>query len=172
MPDWARRTAYAVPFVVLPSGIWRLGVLFADDKRGGMLPDWAMNIYVACLTIVSELLAFTAVGLVARWGEVFPRWVPFLRGRRVPTTAAVVPAAIGATVLTFMWTIVMPLLEITQTKANGDPLPDDFPSKAGGWRAAYFYASYLPLTLWGPMLAVVTVAYAQRRRRSRAAGLG
>lgn len=39
VPRWARRVAYAVPLAVLPSGIWRLGVLFAADKRGGSIED-------------------------------------------------------------------------------------------------------------------------------------
>ncbi|WP_331771057.1 hypothetical protein OG948_46365 (plasmid) [Embleya sp. NBC_00888] len=169
VPTWARRAAYAVPLVVLPSSVWRLGVIFGDDKRGGMLPDWAMDGYVVLLSVLSELLAFTAIGLIARWGEVFPRWVPILRGRRVPTAAAAVPAAIGATVLTLMWTAIGVLTEVTQTKLNGDPLPDDFPSRAGGWESAYYYVSYAPLVLWGPLLAAVTIAYL-RRRRSAAPG--
>lgn len=72
VPRWARRVAYAVPLVVLPSGIWRLGVLFTADKRGGSIEDWAMNGYVVLLTLISEVLAFTTVGLVAHWDEVFP----------------------------------------------------------------------------------------------------
>ncbi|MDR3081182.1 MAG: hypothetical protein LBV60_09700 [Streptomyces sp.] len=166
---WARWVAYAVPLVVLPSGIWRLGVLFAEDKRGGAIADWAMNGYVVFLTLVSEILAFTAVGLIARWGEVFPGWVPKLRGRRVPTAAAVVPAAIGATTLTLVFTIIAIVTTVTQSKTNGDPLPADFPSKAGGWETVYFYASYVPLVLWGPMLGILTYAY-WRRRRSATTG--
>jgi hypothetical protein len=65
------------------------------------VPLW---LYVILLSIASELLAFTAVGLVSTWGEVFPRWVPVLRGRRVPALGAVVPAALGAAVLTLLWT--------------------------------------------------------------------
>ncbi|MFI2780748.1 hypothetical protein [Streptomyces sp. ALB3] len=150
--------------MVLPSGIWRLGVLFTADKRGGMLPEWAMNSYVVCLTLVSELLAFMAVGLVARWGEVFPRWAPRLRGRRVPTAAVVVPGAVGATVLTLAFTVAAVASEITNTKINGEPLPGDFPSEVGGWGTYYYYLSYAPLVLWGPMLAVLTYAYWRRRR--------
>lgn len=164
VPRWARRVAYTVPLVVLPSGIWRLGVLFAPDKRGGSIADWAMNSYVVFLTLLSEVLAFTAIGLVARWGEVFPRWIPWLHGRRVPTAAAVVPATIGATVLTLVFTVIAVVTTATQSKTNGDPLPADFPSRAGGWETVYFYATYVPLVLWGPMLGVLTYAYWRRRR--------
>ncbi|MFF0738925.1 hypothetical protein ACFYVL_00855 [Streptomyces sp. NPDC004111] len=54
--------------------------------------------------LFSELVAFTAVRLIAAWGEVFPRWIPVLRGRRVPPLAAVVPAAIGTVLLRVIWT--------------------------------------------------------------------
>ncbi|MFD4256072.1 hypothetical protein ACFWR9_00135 [Streptomyces sp. NPDC058534] len=153
-------TAYAVPLVVLPSSLWRLPAAFDD----GISPGERM--YIPSLSIVSELLAFTAVGLIARWGEVFPRWVPGLRGRRVPTKAAIIPAAIGATVLTLMFTILALVNEIQGTTIRGDDLPDDFPGEAGGWEAAWFYICYTPLILWGPLLAVLTFAYSKRRRRT------
>lgn len=163
VPRWARRVAYTVPLVVLPSGIWRLGVLFTEDKRGGAIEDWAMNGYIVFLTLLSEVLAFTAVGLVTRWGEVFPRWLPRLRGRRIPRAAVVVPATIGATILTLVFTVIATVTTVTQSKTNGDPLPTDFPSKAGGWETVYFYAAYVPLVLWGPMLGILTYAYWRRR---------
>ncbi|MFC9944236.1 hypothetical protein [Streptomyces pratensis] len=139
-------------------------MLFTDDERGGMLPEWAMNSSVVLLTLVSELLAFTAVGSVARWGEVFPRRTPWLRGRRVPTAVVVAPGAIGATILTLVFTVAAAVSEITDTKTNGDPLPEDFPSEVGGWHTFYYYLSYVPLVLWGPMLALLTYAYWRRRR--------
>ncbi|WP_049580253.1 hypothetical protein [Streptomyces sp. SBT349] len=153
-----RLAAYAVPFTVLPAGIWRLAVAF-DDEIG--LGERA---YVVFLSVLSEILAFTAIGLVARWGEVFPCWVPFLRGRRVPARSAVVLAAIGAAVLTLLWTVLFPATQIMDVTLRGDDLPDTFPSQAGGWEAAWFYLCYAPLILWGPLLAMLTVAYGRRRR--------
>ncbi|MFJ9822484.1 hypothetical protein ACIRU3_46230 [Streptomyces sp. NPDC101151] len=108
---WARIVAHATPLIVLPSGIWRIAtVLFnvagaglhhgAADSTAG-LPD---PVYVTLLSVFSEFLAFTAIGLIVAWGDVFPRWVPLLRGRRVPNQAAVIPAALCATVLTVLWT--------------------------------------------------------------------
>ncbi|GLX96191.1 hypothetical protein [Herbidospora sp. NBRC 101105] len=38
-------------------------------------------------------------GLVSRWGEVYPRWVWFRAGERVPPALAVVPASVVAVVL-------------------------------------------------------------------------
>ena len=110
VPRWARVAAYAVPLTVLPSSAWRIAActFHAPIVRGDVVSDVTSSgvpgvplwLYVILLSIVSELLAFTAVGLVSTWGEVFPRWIPVLRGRRVPTLGAVVPAALGAAVLT------------------------------------------------------------------------
>ncbi|MFD3373884.1 MULTISPECIES: hypothetical protein [unclassified Streptomyces] len=59
--------AYAVPFTVLPASIWRLRAAF--DEGNGL----GGRAYVVFLSVLSEVLAFTAIGLIARWGEVFPR---------------------------------------------------------------------------------------------------
>ncbi|GAU71250.1 Syd protein [Streptomyces sp. NBRC 110611] len=150
-------TAYAVPFTVLPASLWRLPAAFGDGIGFGG------RAYIVFLSVLSKVLAFTAIGLIARWGEVFPRWIPFLRGRRVPTKAALIPAAIGATILTLLWTVLTLATQIMGTTIRGDDLPGDFPSEVGGWEAASFYVCYTPLILWGPLLAVVTVAYWKRR---------
>lgn len=166
VPRWAVLTAYAVPLTVLPSGVWRVATILTDDGRrgSGELPGWMpVAVYVIALSVLSELLAYSAVGLVATWGEVWPRWVPFLHGRGVPTLAVVLPAAIGAIALTLIWTVALGCV-LAGVTLQGDPRPADFPTAAGGWQAFIFYVAYLPLLLWGPLLAVLTVHY--RRRRS------
>ncbi|WP_329150571.1 hypothetical protein OG275_37935 [Streptomyces niveus] len=171
VPRWAKMAAYAIPFIVLPSGVWRIAtVLFhigGDDQRHGVgdIPSWLPGqAYVIFLSVLSEALAFTAVGLIAAWGEVFPRWIPGLGGRRVPLPAAVAPAALGAAVLTVLWTA-SALTIASGATLQGDPLPDDFPTLTlHGWRFAFFTVSYAPLLLWGPLLALLTLAYRRRRR--------
>ncbi|MFG2874395.1 hypothetical protein ACGFYU_05180 [Streptomyces sp. NPDC048337] len=167
VPRWARIAAYAIPFTVLPSGLWRLGLLFVDHvgADSGRLPGWLpLEVYVVILSVVSELLAFTAVGLVAAWGEVVPRWIPVLGGRRIPVAAAAVPAALGALALTALWTVLSVVTQVAGTTIQGDPIPANFPSEVGGWTALWFYVCYAPLVLWGPLLGLVTVAYWRRRR--------
>ncbi|WP_420824805.1 hypothetical protein [Streptomyces coryli] len=177
VPRWARRCALAVPFVVLPSGLWRLGICVYPQLGGaadalddsGPLPWWfPVQLYIVLLSVVSELLAFTAIGLIARWGEVWPRWVPVLRGRRVPVAAAVVPGALGAAALIALWGM-FAVTFITGTTLQGDPMAEDDPLTSGGWRTLVFIACYAPLLLWGPLLAAVTWAY-WRRRRSAGGG--
>ncbi|WP_235787191.1 hypothetical protein [Streptomyces mutabilis] len=50
------------------------------------------------------------------------------------------------------------------TTIRGDDLPADYPSEKGGWQTAWFYVCYAPLILWGPLLAVLTIAYWKRHR--------
>ncbi|MFC7220994.1 hypothetical protein ACFQLX_22965 [Streptomyces polyrhachis] len=151
-----RLVAYAVPFTVLPSSLWRLPEAFNEGSAPGE------RAYIVFLSVLSELVAFTAVGLVATWGERFPRWIPKLRGRTVPTRVAVIPAAIGSVVLTVMWTAAW-AVDFAGVTLRGEPTPADFPSQAGGWEAAIYYVCYLPLLLWGPLLALATYGYHRRR---------
>lgn len=172
VPGWARRAALIVPLLVLPSSAWRVATFAlhlpilkertADDS--GNLPGWLpLGVYVVLLSILSELLAFTAIGLVSTWGEVFPRWVPFLRGRRVPTMAAVIPGAIGATILTIMWTDSLVMLAFGRTMTGGD-IPRDTAMDLHTWQGILATAMYVPLIAWGPLLGAVTYAYYKRRR--------
>lgn len=127
-----RLVAYAVPLAVLPSTIWRLPAAF-DDGRG-----LGERTYVVFLSVLSEVFAFAAIGLIARWGEAFPRWIPFLRGRRVPRRAAVLPATIGAASLTLLFTLLFIVSEIRGTTIRGGDLPADSPGQAGGWCLVLF----------------------------------
>ncbi|MFJ3792694.1 hypothetical protein [Kitasatospora sp. NPDC090091] len=171
-PRWARIAAFAVPFTVLPSSVWRIATCTfhapldgGGAQESGNLGWLPIELYVVLLSVVSEVLAFAAVGLVAPWGEVFPRWIPGLRGRRVPLAAAVVPAGLGAVVLT-----VVPLYSAVMLAGGrtlvGQPLDAGVPLFTHDWRAVVLVVCYAPLLLWGPLLAAVTAAYWRRRRRT------
>jgi hypothetical protein len=171
VPSWARTAALIVPFTVLPSSLWRIAGVglhlpIIRDMRpdaSGNLPSWLpLELYVVLLSVVSELLAFTAIGLVSTWGEVFPRWVPFLRGRRVPTAAAVVPGAAGAAVLTLLWTWALGALMFGRNLV-GRPMGADAPIGFDTWQGLVAFVAYVPLVAWGPLLGAVTFAYYRRR---------
>ncbi|MER6300310.1 hypothetical protein ABT247_12160 [Kitasatospora sp. NPDC001539] len=170
VPRWARIAARAVPLIVLPSSAWRIATCTlhvpldgGSRPDSGNLPWWLpLELYVVLLSAVSELLALSAPGLVARWGEVFPHWLPVLRGRRVPVAAAVVPAALGAVALVCLTALFTVMLSLGRT-VQGRPLGDGIPVFAGDWHTAVLLACYAPLLLWGPLLAAVTVAYWRRR---------
>ena len=171
VPRWARVAAYAVPLTVLPSSVWRIAActFHAPIVRGDVVSDVTSSgvpgvplwLYVILLSIASELLAFTAVGLVSTWGEVFPRWIPGLRGRRVPALAAVVPAALGAAVLTLLWTWTAVSMSLG-LRIDGRPACRDRSGELRRLEGPRRGRRYAPLLLWGPLLGAVTISYWKR----------
>lgn len=153
VPRRAALAAHAVPLVTLPSGLWRIaqaaGLPVAEQSgRNGREMVLALS-----LAVISEALALLTLGLVRPWGEVAPRWLPLIGGRRVRTLAAVIPALFGAAVLCtisgwFAGTQAAGLIErVTQTPAQ----------------QVLLVACYSPLLAWAPLLAATTVAYYRRR---------
>jgi hypothetical protein len=157
-PRWARRAAVLAVMTTVPSGIWRLsmalglpvGVDESYRREHYGFPGWG-TVYVVALTLLLLGLAMLTLGLVRRWGEVTPRWMPFIGGRRVPPLAAIIPAATGALALTVMWVGVF---------LNAHDIFVVYGLE--GTARIVLIACYAPLLLWGPLLAAVTVSYARR----------
>ncbi|MBO2454514.1 hypothetical protein J4573_46025 [Actinomadura barringtoniae] len=162
VPRWAVWAAYAATLTTLPSCVWRLAAVninapMMEHTGNGPAAFSGGWWYVIGLCVVSETLAFLAVGLVAQWGEVWPRWIPGLRGRRVPVLAAVIPAGLGSLALwIFPYALTMFAFGM---KINGEPGA----LILHGWQVAAFWVAYLPLAAWGPLLGVLTVHYYRRR---------
>ncbi|KOG35533.1 MULTISPECIES: hypothetical protein [Streptomyces] len=160
VPRWAVLAAHAVPLITLPSGLWRLALVAGlpvtqDAELGTMGPG--ESLYVVSLSVVSELLAFLTLGLVRSWGEVFPRWMPLLGGRRVNATAATAAAFAGVAGLCALagWGAYASYADL------GPGIP------ATPAQDALLITCYAPLLAWPVLLAAVAVAY-HRRRRSAA----
>jgi hypothetical protein len=168
VPRWAVRAVWAIQLSVLPSSLWRILAftfhvpIWRGEVGNGSLPVWIpTELYVVLLSLVSEALAFVAFGLVCRWGEVWPRWVPLLRGRSIRPAVAVVPAATGALVLTVMWTWTTGMALLGRN-VQGEPQHDPGLTFET-WQGTTMLLVYLPLLLWGPLLAALTVHYRRRR---------
>ncbi|MFI0355235.1 hypothetical protein [Actinomadura sp. 9N407] len=158
--------AHAVPLCVLPSGLWRIALVAGVAGLDTSTLPTSEVLYILSLSIITEGLALLTLGLVRPWGETVPGWVPVVGGRRIPTLAVVVPAAVGAVVITAVWAygilnyffhFVPPMNDTGQT------LPTTGPA------ALALEITYAPLIAWGPLLAIVTVAYYRRRTRTAAA---
>ena len=158
-PPWAERLAHVIPFLVLPSGLWRLAVAFGFPM--GMLNDageldvvrgWPA-VYIVAITLLSEAVALTAFGLVRPPGEEVPRWLPFFGGRAVRPNAVIVAATVGSVALMLIWTV-----GFWKVWTTGQPGAMASPA----W-AAVFTICYAPLNLWGPALLTLTWAYGRRR---------
>ena len=151
--------AVAVPLAyAVTRYAWVLGVplsLDAEELRelraGGAV--WAG----AGLATFGVAGAGLTLGLVQRWGEVFPRWVPGLAGRRVPVLLAVVPA-----------TYVALAVIAAGLGLVGSPMGAQMLRERDPW-----VAIYLLWPVWGVALGVATYAYHLRRRGScRTCGRG
>ncbi|WP_425247447.1 hypothetical protein [Streptomyces sp. NEAU-NA10] len=158
VPRWAHRAAAAVLWVNLPSAAWRVAVVLGvplglgeSEYDAMLLPGWGLLI-LPLLSLAQEGLAWLTYGLVRPWGEVWPRWIPYLGGRPVPVLAAVVPAALGAVACTVYGV----LLVWTTLHSQMDVEP---------WGQWLVNLCYLPLVAWGPLLGAVTVHYYRRRTR-------
>ena len=86
------------------------------------------------------------LGLIRPWGEIFPRWVPGLAGRRVPIAAAAVPGGFVAGALIFA---AVPML-VSFAKLG----PSEF----------VIAAIAFPCWYWGPALALAVWGYVAHRR--------
>ncbi|MCR6488213.1 hypothetical protein M8542_35830 [Amycolatopsis sp. OK19-0408] len=107
------------------------------------------------LAVSAAAGAWLTSGLIRPWGEVFPRWIPGLRGKRVPVRLAVVP---GLVVAVLVATTAKDLLLSFATSDSALAAVTDWPLVT------------LPMLLW-PLwafaLAMAATGYGVRRRLSR-----
>jgi len=164
VPTWTKLAAYAVPLCVLPSALWRFDLLSTGIDPACVAPGrWWEPYYIASLSAVSFGASLLTIGLVSNWGEIFPRWMPFVGGRRVPVSAAVAPACLGVLFLIFLyaWPTINGHFHFWQPP----PIPPDCPLPWEGEFGWVVIAAYAPLLLWAPLLALVTLHYYLRRTR-------
>jgi hypothetical protein len=147
---WAVAVAVVVPVLyAVTRWAWALGIpLGITDAflRAGQASGlWLAGAGLATVGVAGALLT---LGLAQRWGEVFPRWLPGLAGRRVPPALAIVPASLVAVSVT-----ATDLTVVLQFLAAGFP-PEGWATTAPGllWPA------------WGVALGGATLAYYYRRR--------
>lgn len=150
---WAVAAAVAVPVgYAVTRYAWALGIPLGVSQR--LLDDLGPGVYAgAALATLGVGGAVLTLGLVQRWGEVFPRWLVGLAGRRVPVWLAMVPAA-GVSVAVTSAGLMFVRFWVT---GQLDALPGEA-SDVAAWLPEMFWP------LWGVALATATYAYWLRRR--------
>jgi len=162
---WGRIAVYvamvAPVFYAFVRSAWALGFplgmneeRFLSGQENGV---WIGGLSMAVFGIVGT---FLMLGLVQRWGEVFPRWMIGLAGRRVPIALAVVPASLVSVLLIVggigIWSGLNQMVtNLLNSGAKGIEIPSAI---------AFELAPTLLFPVWGAALAVATLGYYYRRR--------
>ena len=143
--------AFAIPLAYcLTRWAWALGLSLGIDP--GMYQeglDSGLWLAGAGLATFGAGGAILTLGLIQRWGEVFPRWMIGFHGKRVPPMLAVVPATLVAVLVTaagFMYIRIV----ISRGGVTSSTWPLELPETL--W------------VVWGAALFTATMAYHQRRR--------
>jgi hypothetical protein len=129
---------------------------FRSGQEGGI---WIGGSSLATFVIVGAVLM---LGLVQRWGEVFPQWMIGLAGRRVPIALAVIPASLASVLLIVggisIWTALSRMVAVLAASGAEDM----------EIICAVFFelGPTLLFPVWGGALAVATLGYYYRRRGS------
>jgi hypothetical protein len=151
---WGRRAvavAVVIPLLyVATRWAWALGIplgMPVDDLRAYVGTQWLGGVLLATVAALGALLT---TGLVRRWGEVVPAWVPVLGRRRIPPGLAIVPASLMAIVITSAG------LAFVRSVVVGE-----MPFRMDEWAVV---GPTLLWPVWGPALGVATLAYSYRRR--------
>jgi hypothetical protein len=116
-------------------------------------PGWG-SLYLIGLSVLLEGLALLTLGLVKPWGDVPPRWIPFVGGKPVRPLAVVIAAGAGAALLSLIWIPAAVLWWFV----DGD-------GALTGTARVVVGLLYVPMAAWGPLLAAVAVSYHRRHRR-------
>jgi len=161
---WGRRaTAVAVAVPVgyaITRFAWAFGIPLGVTQD--LLDELGDAVWVgAALGTLALGGAVLTLGLVLRFGEVFPRWMPIVRGRRVPVRLATVPARLVAVVIASAGLM---FVRLAVTGAN-EGLPFTT-SDVAAWLPEMFWP------LWAAALAAASYAYEVRRRATGGTATG
>lgn len=150
---WGRAVTVVAALGAVPYGLLRLtwltpwpmggghGELFVDEL------DATTRITGALFVLPCAASVLLVLGLICRWGEVFPAWLPIVGGSRVPVrpVVAVGGAVAAAITVSAPGMFAMPFL-------HGDSAV-----------TAVLWQLVFPFALWGPALAAAVFAYWLRR---------
>ncbi len=140
---------------------WALGIPLGMSEEyfrlGQERGTWISGLFLATFGLVGAVLT---LGLVQRWGVVFPRWMIGLAGRRVPITLAVVPASLVSVLLVVGGIVIWSgLAQMTAALAAGRSM-----SIGILWEIMVQVGPTLLFPAWGAALAVAALGYYLRRR--------
>jgi hypothetical protein len=162
---WGRIAVYvamvAPVFYGLTRYAWALGLPLGMSqqvlRRGQESGTWISGLFLATFGLLGAVLM---LGLVQRWGEVFPRWMIGFAGRRVPIALAVVPASLISVLLVVggigIWSgLPQMIANLAASEAKDAEISSAILFQLG---------PTLLFPVWGVALGVATLGYYYRRR--------
>ncbi|MFD0420448.1 hypothetical protein [Streptomyces parvus] len=175
-PRSVQRTAWAGTLAFLPyaamkthwasggtfAGVTGEEILVVSERNGASgifltLESWGLD-PTALLALLGVFLLW---GLVRPWGQAFPRWTPFLRGRRIPRGLPLAPALLGAATLAPYGVVGIGYLALVTggavTMGRGD-----FPSEGDALLVAWI--GITAFAVYGVALVVAARSYWLRTR--------
>ncbi|MFI6802730.1 hypothetical protein [Streptosporangium canum] len=151
--QYATAVAVAVPVVYAVTRFgWLLGVPvgISDQFLAHIAEITPIGAGLSTLGLIGAVLT---VGLVRPWGEIWPRWAPFLRGRPIPAKLPAYAALVVSLPVTSAG------LMYVRKKLTGEQVgPAGADNELGAWLPEMLWP------LWGAALAVAALAYLSRRR--------
>ncbi|TDC55158.1 hypothetical protein E1281_13905 [Actinomadura sp. KC345] len=142
---WGRRITIIAAIMPLPYGLARLTWFTPWPIAFPEGAGWGIWITGVLLGFASEGGAILTRGLIRPWGEVWPRWIPVLHGRSIQVAGPTF-AALTVSVMLGLLTV---FIAVSAAKGELDLLG---------------VVAFVPLALWGPLLAGAAMAYYYRRR--------
>ncbi|MFF5206482.1 hypothetical protein [Streptosporangium sp. NPDC000396] len=152
---WAAYTAFVVPlFYAVVRWAWALNIpLLFSEENLRWLHESGLAWAGAALATFAAVGSTLTLGLVYRWGEIWPRWVIGLAGKRIPPA---LPLTLASLVTAVLLSAGLEAVRITDWT---DP-------------AAWLSSPIAYWPIWAVALGTATLAYYLRRRgRCRYCGL-
>ncbi|MFD5699784.1 hypothetical protein [Streptomyces lasiicapitis] len=176
-PPRTRATAYLLMCGLLPWSVVKTVWLFGVDAIGVSGEAWQdevesestgaakalASVGVDVTVLGAGLGVFLLLGLLYRWGQVFPRWTLLLAGRRVPRLLPLIPAWLTGFSLALYGTLLTAGSLLMAAGVLPKPEPDGvFTSGTGlAWMVAFGGLAFGGLG-WG--LLITARSYAARTR--------
>ncbi len=144
---WGRWVTIAAACGPLPYALIRLTWLTPwpyGFSHAELVAHPEMRLFGVSLGLAALAGSVLTIGLIRPWGEVFPRWIPWLRGRTVPV---LLPTAIALVVGTAVTVAGKSFLQMVLAEPEH-------------WGLLFVF----PFPIWGPLLIAAAAAYYLRRR--------
>ncbi|MET9315323.1 hypothetical protein ABZX12_26200 [Kribbella sp. NPDC003505] len=160
-PRWATVLAWSAPIVCAPSVIWRVAHALRTTT------DPVGSGYLLVLSLLQLCLSLLTVGLVQGWGLTYPRWIPMVGGKPVPTARAAALGWAGGTALVLLTLYIFFVMIVEPPYRFSPGIGADGPPQNHPGPGSRVLRYYIPLVFWGPIVLAVTTSYYRRTAQLR-----